>query len=366
MSGKVVEKRKASHIEVCTRRNVQARSVRTHFDEIHLIHNALPEINLGDVQLGTKLLQYELKAPLLIEAMSGGTPEAAKLNAILAEAAESFGIGMGVGSQRAAIEDPSLEYTYRVVREKAPTSFLIANLGAPQLARGYGAKEAEKALEMISANALAIHLNPLQEVIQIEGEPEFRNCLSAIHDLASLLGVPIIAKEIGAGISKEVSKAVEKAGVRCIDIGGAGGTSWAAVEYYRADKVYNAVQKRLGLSFWDWGIPTALSLIEVKSSTGLSAIASGGVRNGLEVAKAIALGADAVGIALPFLRYSLEGRDKLMKEIDFILQELKTAMFLVGAKTIDDLKKVPVAITGTAAEYLRFRQIDVESYKRRP
>jgi isopentenyl-diphosphate Delta-isomerase len=365
MSGKVIEKRKASHIEICARRNVQARSVKTHFDEIHLIHNALPEINLQDVQLGTRLLQYDLRAPVIIEAMSGGTPESVKLNSVIAEAAESLGIGMGVGSQRAAIEDPSLEYTYQIAREKAPTSFLIANLGAPQLARGYGVEEAEKTLKMISANALAIHLNPLQEVIQIEGEPEFRNCLSAIHELTSYLKVPIIVKETGAGISKEVSKAIEKAGVKCVDMGGAGGTSWAAVEYYRADKMYHASQKRLGLSFWDWGIPTALSLIEVKSSTGLSTIASGGVRNGLEIAKALALGADAVGIALPFLKYSLIGRDKLMKEIDFMLQELKTTMFLVGARTIDDLKKVPLAITGTAAEYLRFRQIDVESYKKR-
>ena len=360
-----IENRKISHIEICSKKDVQARNITNCFGDIHLVHNALPEIDLSDVQLDTILFGVKLKAPIMIEAISGGASEAAKLNSILAETAENLGIGLGLGSQRAALENPSLEYTYRVAREKAPNTLLVANLGAPQIAKGYKIEEAKKAIEMISANALAIHLNPLQEVVQIEGEPEFRGCVSAIHRLASRLNIPVIAKEVGSGISKEVAGILERAGVRGIDVAGGGGTSWAAVEYYRAEEANDDVHKRLGLSFWDWGIPTAISLIEVKSATDLTAIASGGIRNGQEIAKAIALGADAVGMALPLLRHALKGKETLMRELSYLIRELRTAMFLVGAKNLEDLKTTPLVITGKTAEYLRSRGVGIESYRSR-
>ncbi len=238
--------------------------------------------------------------------MTGGTQKAAKINKAIAEAVEELGLGMGVGSQRAAIEEPKLESTYRIVRKEAPKAFLVANIGAPQLVQGYGVKEAEKAVEMIEADGLAIHLNPLQEAVQPEGEANYAGVLQEIEEIAEKLQVPIIVKETGAGVSSEVAKKLEKVGVKSVDVSGVGGTSWAAVEYYRAKTVKDVFHQQLGESFWDWGIPTVASLVEVSQSTKLTVIASGGVRTGKDVAKTLALGASP----LPYSALLLEAQRK--------------------------------------------------------
>lgn len=359
------EERKQDHIQMCLTKDVQAKSIKAGFEDIYLVHKALPEINLNQVSTLVEIFDHKLAAPVIIGAMTGGTKPTAKINAALAEAVEKLDLGMGVGSQRAALEDPKLAYTFQITREKAPTALLIANIGCPQLTSGYGVKEAEEAVKMIKADALAIHLNPLQEAIQAEGQTNFMGGLDKIGKISHALPVPIIAKETGAGIATEVAVALERAGVRGIDIGGAGGTSWAAVEYHRAKKMKDKLRQRLGLTFWDWGIPTTASLIEVRNSTKLTVIATGGIRTGIDIVKALALGADAVGIALPLLKPALKSQEKVEEELTHLIAELKTAMFLTGAKSVQDLKKVPVVITGKTADWLKPRGFKPEEYARR-
>lgn len=359
------EERKLSHIRICATERIQARSIKTGFEEVHLVHRALPEISHREVDASTEIFGHKLAAPIIIAAMTGGTKMAEKINAALAEAAEKLGLGMGVGSQRVALENPRLAYTFKIARKKAPHIFLVANIGCPQLAKGWGVKEAQRAVEMIEADALAIHLNPLQEVVQAEGQTDFRGALQKIREIAQSLSVPIIAKETGSGVAAEEAEALEEAGVKGIDIGGAGGTSWAAVEYHRAKKAGDKLRQRLGLLFWDWGIPTVVSLIEVKNLTRLTVIATGGVRTGVDMAKSLALGSDAVGIALPLLKPAMVSSDEVVKELNHLIIELKTAMFLTGAKSIRDLRKVPVVITGKTADWLEARGFKPEEYARR-
>ncbi|MFQ5761668.1 MAG: type 2 isopentenyl-diphosphate Delta-isomerase [Candidatus Bathyarchaeia archaeon] len=344
---------------------MQARSVTTGFEDVHFIHRSLPEINLKDVNASTAFLGHTLTAPLLISGMTGGTAEALKINATLAEVAERLHLPMGVGSQRAAVERDELTDTYSVAREKAPTAFLMANLGAAQLIKGYSAKEAQKAIDMIRANALVMHLNVLQESAQPEGDTDYAGVLAEIKKLTSGLKVPVIAKETGAGISAEDARMLETAGVKGLDVAGAGGTSWSAVETYRSKSAGRPLHVGIGETFWDWGIPTAASVAEVRHAVKAVVIASGGMRNGLDAAKAIALGADAVGFAYPLFKAALEG----VHAVEFFLQrtmvELKTAMFLTGAKDISQLKTAPLVITGRTAEWLRIRGLDPTAYGRR-
>jgi len=358
------EKRKLSHLEMTLRKGVQSQR-GTGFEDIHLIHRALPEIDKNEIDLTCRILESKLKAPIILESMTGGTPSAARINAILAEVAEDFQIGIGVGSQRAAVENPRLAYTYQIVRKKAPTAMVFANLGCAQITRGYGKEEVQKAIDMVDANALMIHVNPLQESVQLEGETNFRDTLSKIREIAHEVGVPVIVKETGAGISKEVARAVEQTGVDGIDVAGAGGTSWAAVEYHRAKEMRNKILERLGKTFWSWGIPTAASVVEVVKSTSLMVIASGGIRNGLHIAKAIALGARAAGLALPVLRSAAIGRRSLRDMLSLLLEELKTAMFLTGSRDLEELTKAPLVITGELCQWLEQRGIDIQEYARR-
>jgi len=358
------EKRKLSHIEMSLRKEVQSQ-IGTGFEDVQLIHKALPEINKDEIDLTSRIFEFELRAPIILESMTGGTPSAARINAILAEAAESFQIGIGVGSQRAAIEDPRLAYTYQIVRKKAPTAMVFANLGCPQLTKGYGKEEIQKAIEMVHANALMIHVNPLQESVQLEGETNFRGSLNKIREIADEVDVPVIVKETGAGISREVARAIETTGVDGIDVAGAGGTSWAAVEYHRAREIRNRIRERLGKTFWSWGIPTAASVIEVTKSTGLTVLASGGIRNGLHIAKAIALGAKAAGLAHPALRSAVIGRKNLREMLSILIEELKTAMFLTGSKDLNQLMKAPLVITGELSRWLEQRGVNTQEYARR-
>jgi isopentenyl-diphosphate delta-isomerase len=338
---------------------VQAKKITTGFEDVHLLHKALPEISLNDVDTAFTFLGKRLKAPIILEAITGGTPEAMKINGNLADTAERFGIAMGVGSQRAALETPRLEDTFRIARERGPHVFLIANIGLSQILAENEVEVAEKAVQMINADALAVHLNILQEAIQHEGETKFDGVLNRLREVSSKLSVPVIAKETGAGLTSEVVKLLNRSGAKGIDVGGAGGTSWAAVESYRE----SGKRRQLGITFWDWGIPTAVSLIESTSSTDLSVIASGGVRTGLDVAKAISLGADAVGLALPLLKPSVEGN--LDYVISMLLEEFRTSMFLVGARKVEDLKQSPVVVTGKTAEWLALRGFRPEELARR-
>lgn len=362
---KETERRKAEHIQISLNRNVQARKATTGFEEVYLIHKALPEIDKQEIDLSTTVLGHKFSAPLIVGAITGGTREATKINAAIAEAVEKLGLGMGVGSQRAAIEDRKLEKTFAIARKKAPTAFLIANIGGVQLARSYGTKEVERAVEMIDADALAVHLNPLQEAVQPEGQTNFSGVLEKISELAEKLDVPIIAKETGAGIAAEEAKKLENAGVKAIDVSGSGGTSFAAVEFYRTKGKEKTFQGTLGEVFWDWGIPTAISVVEVSQTVKIPVIASGGMRSGMDLAKALALGASLTSLSHPILKAAVKGAKETESMLLFLIEELRNTMFLVGAKSVEDLQKAPVVITGKTAEWLRIRGFNIEDYARR-
>ena len=358
-------KRKADHIRISLNQNVQARRVTTGFRDIHFVHKALPEINKQKIDLSTTIFNHKFAAPLIVGAITGGTPEATKINATIAEAVEEIGLGMGVGSQRAAIEDKKLEKTFSIARKKAPTAFLIANIGGVQLAHGYGLKETKKAIEMIDADAIAIHLNPLQEAVQPEGQANFRGVLEKIGEIAKELDKPVIAKETGTGIAAEEAKKLEAAGVKGLDVSGVGGTSFAAVEYYRTKRKANIFQRRLGDVFWDWGIPTAISIVEVSQTVNIPIIASGGIRDGVEMAKALALGASLTSLSQPVLHAAIKGVKETKDVLSLLIEELKTSMFLVGADSVQALQGTPIVVMGETAEWLRMRKFNVDGYARR-
>jgi len=362
---KKTEERKTDHLEICLRENVQARRVTTGFEELHLVHKALPETNRKEIDLSTRVFNHKFSAPLLVESMTGGTSKATKINAAIARAVEELGLGMAVGSQRAAIEDPKVERTFKIAREEAPNAFIIANLGAPQLAGGYGVKQARKAVEMLEADALAIHLNPLQEAIQPEGETSYVGVLDAIKKIVKGLDVPVVVKETGCGIAATEVKQLEAIGVAAVDVAGAGGTSWAAVEYYRAKSQMDEARQRLGETFWDWGIPTVASLVEVTQRVRVPVIASGGLRSGIDVAKALALGASLAGMAYPILDAASHGAEEVKKKLQLVIDELRNTMFLVGADSVQKLKKVPIVVTGKMADWLTMRGFEPQIYARR-
>lgn len=356
-----IERRKQRHIRLSLEENVQA-DIGTGFEDVRLIHRALPEIDLEDVKTETELFGKRLAYPLVISAITGGTERAKEINSVLASAVEEFGVGIGVGSQRIAIEDPSVEHTFRIVRERAPSSFVMGNIGCPQLSLGWGVEEAKRCVDMIDADALAIHMNPLQEAVQVRGETRYRGVLNKIGEVARGLGSPVVMKETGCGIAFEEAVKLEGVGVAGLELSGTGGTSWAAVEHHIAREEGKRDQEALGQALWNWGVPTAVSLVETSQSTKLKIIASGGMRTGLEMAKAIALGADAVGIARPLLLKAVEGPDALREHLEDILLEFRTAMFLVGAESIEELRRVPVLVMGRTAEWLRLRGFDPEDY----
>ncbi|MDO5824156.1 type 2 isopentenyl-diphosphate Delta-isomerase [Methanobrevibacter sp.] len=348
----MISDRKLEHLLICENYDVEFKNKTTGFEDIELIHNVLPEIDKNEIDLSTSAFGKKLDSPLFITAITGGHPAAKEVNKQLAIAAENNNIALGVGSQRAACEHPELEDTYTVVRENAPNCLLVGNIGAPQL------NLAEKAVEILDADILAIHLNPLQESIQPEGDLDARGYLDLIGQIAGSVKIPTVAKETGCGISAESAKSLVDAGIDFIDVEGAGGTSWAAVETYRADDRY------LGETFWDWGIPTAISTAEVTNAVNVPVISSGGIRSGLEAAKAIALGADAVGMALPFLKNSTS-QDQLNKFISRFNDSLRIAMFLVGANNIEELKQSKLVIRGKTREWLNERGINTKIYSRR-
>jgi isopentenyl-diphosphate delta-isomerase len=357
------EKRKAEHIKICLDEKAQARKATAGFEDIQLIHRALPEVDKHKIDLSTTVFAHKFSAPLIVGAMTGGTAKARRINVAIAEAVETLQLGMGVGSQRAAIENPKLKETFSVARKKAPTAFLIANIGGIQLVNGIGVKEVKKAMEMIDADALAIHLNALHEAVQPEGQTNFKGVLAKITEIAEELDKPVIVKETGAGIASEDAKKLEAAGVNAIDVGGAGGTSFAAVEYYRSEA--NSRKHFLGDAFWDWGIPTVISLMETTQAVNLPVIASGGVRNGMDMAKALALNACLASVSQPALKTAVKSAKDTENMLSLLIEELRNVMFLVGAEKVDQLARVPVLVTNKTAEWLKTRGFNVEDYARR-
>jgi isopentenyl-diphosphate delta-isomerase len=358
--------RKIEHIELCATHNVEAHrdehnNRRTGFDDIILIHNALPEINKEEIDTTTFFLGHTMSNPLLIQSMTGGHPDTLKVNRALALAAREFGIGIGVGSQRAALENPASEDSFRIVRDTAPDAFVFGNLGIAQL-KEFGIEGVKQAVEMIDANAIAIHLNFLQEAIQPEGDTNASGGLNLIKQVCQDLKIPVIIKETGAGISHEVAQKLCDAGVSAIDVGGLGGTSWAGVEVYRAQKRGAILSKDLGNLFWDWGIPTSISVIE--SNISVPVIATGGIRTGIDIAKSLAIGASLCGTALPLVRPALTGYKEVVKKLETINEELKVVMFLTGCRTIEELKSARVVITGRTSEYLNGRGFDTNCFVR--
>ena len=305
------------------------------FDRYAFVHEALPEIDMDAIDLSVPFLGKELQAPLLVSCMTGGTGSATSINRHLAEGAERAGIALGVGSQRKAIEDPSTAESF-VVRDHAPTAPLLGNLGAVQLNYGFDVSHCQQAVDMIDADALALHLNPLQEALQPEGQCNFADLLPRIAEVVEGLSVPVIAKEIGCGMSARTAQRLVDVGVRILDTAGLGGTSWARIEAARADDA------AIGELFADWGVPTPESIRQLAALDGVTVIGSGGIRNGVDVAKAIAMGADVVGLAQPFLAPAVESADAVYEKIQRTVRELRIAMFCAGARTLDELRQVRV------------------------
>jgi isopentenyl-diphosphate delta-isomerase len=324
-----------------------------------LIHRALPEVDATQVDTRCQFLKKELSAPVMICGMTGGHPDTKDINANLALAAQEMGLAMGVGSQRAALEDPKVEDTFSVVREMAPDVPVVGNIGAVQLMRE-GPEMLERLAEMIEADAIAVHLNFLQESVQPEGETEGRGVIEALKD-ASRGKVPLVVKETGAGICREDALALVETGVKIIDVGGLGGTSWAGVEAYRAEERGDRESAQMGGLFWNWGIPTPVSVVEC-TSVGAEVIASGGIRNGIDVAKSLALGASMAGTALPLLTPATKGADEVVRVLRAYLRALRTAMFLTSCENLSELSKAPLIVGGRTREILELRGFDSKKF----
>ncbi len=337
MSG--IERRKADHIRINLDEDVGFDRLSVGFEQYRFIHQALPELDLKAVDLTTRLFHKSLQAPVLISSMTGGTEQARQINLNLAQAAQHYGVAMGLGSQRAGVQHPEVADTFKV-RSVAPDILLFANLGAVQFNYGYGLDECRRAVEMIEADALILHLNPLQEAVQPEGDVNFSGLVAKIEAVCKQLEVPVIAKEVGWGISEQAAKMLADAGVAAIDVAGSGGTSWSQVELFRAP---DDLHRRVAAAFRDWGIPTSESIQMVKrAAPQLPVIASGGIRSGIDIAKAIALGATLGGMAGPFLKAATVSSDAVMETLEETFRVLRIAMFSAGAGNIEVLQQTPL------------------------
>lgn len=333
------EQRKSDHLDLAISGDVGFRRTSL-FEQVTLVHCSLPEISLDEIDLTTSVAGIRCRTPLMISAMTGGNTRAGDVNRLLASVAEEGGYPIGLGSQRAMIAsgklDKQIGESYRL-RDVAPTVPIFANLGAVQ-ARNFRTELVEEMVNFVGANALCIHLNPAQEMIQPGGDRDFRGCLEGIGRLKAELTIPLIVKETGNGISKGVAERLAQFGVEHIDVSGAGGTSWVGVETRRAV----GAKRELGELFWDWGIPTAAALLQVRATGFRTVIASGGIYSGLDVAKAIALGADACGMARPLLQaLDAGGVRGALARLKIVEDELTTALLLTGCRTIAELKKAP-------------------------
>jgi isopentenyl-diphosphate delta-isomerase len=326
--------RKDDHLRININEDVASKGVDAGFDDYRFVHRALPEIDLEDVDLGTHFLGRPVGAPLLVSCMTGGTQQAGVINARLARVAQSRGLAMGLGSCRVLLEQPDVLPTFDV-REMAPDVPLLANLGAVQLNLGVGVDECRYLLRALRADALVLHLNPLQEALQPDGNTMFAGLLARIETVCAELGAPVIVKEVGWGIADDLVARLFDVGATAVDVAGAGGTSWSEVERHRID---DPVRTRVAGAFGGWGIPTTTALIGARRAVpDGTIIASGGVRNGTDIAKALTLGADAVGIAGPLVRAAAAGEGALEETVAVILEELRLVMFCVGATNVGAL-----------------------------
>ncbi|OKH48829.1 type 2 isopentenyl-diphosphate Delta-isomerase [Calothrix sp. HK-06] len=329
------QSRKADHIRICLEEDVQFRQTTNGFEKYRFTHCCLPEIDCDEINLSQSFLGKTLNAPLLISSMTGGTEQAGIINLRLAQVAQDYKIAMGVGSQRVAVEKPQVIDTF-AIRKHAPDALLFANLGAVQLNYKYGLDQCLQIVDMLEADALILHLNPLQECIQPRGDKNFKGLLDKINILCSKLTVPVIAKEVGNGISQQMAQKLIAAGVKVIDVAGAGGTSWAKVEGERAE---TAMQRRLGRTFADWGLPTAECINSIRAiAPDIPLIASGGLRDGLDVAKAVALGANIAGLAMPFLRAAADSEAAVYDLASVLVAEITTVLFCTGNTTLASLQ----------------------------
>jgi isopentenyl-diphosphate delta-isomerase len=344
-----IKRRKADHIALCASGEVDFREKGTLLDEVQLVHDALPDLHFDEVDLSTKLLGKTLKAPVVISGMTGGTEEAATINKDLARAAETLGLGFGLGSQRAMVVAPDLGWTYRV-RDVAPTALVMGNLGMVQ-ARQMSTGAIKELCQTIGVDALCVHLNPAMELIQPGGDRDFRGGKDTLKRLVNELGasgIQVVAKETGSGLSRRVGMAVREAGVRTVDTSGAGGTSWVGVETRRAE----GQARSLGEELWDWGIPTAAS-VGLLSDLGLDIIATGGLRTGTDVVHAVALGATAGGLAATALRaHRAGGYDGVIDFLEKVIASVRAQVFLAGCRTPAELRFAPRVIGSTLRAWL--------------
>jgi len=335
-----ISSRKADHIRINLDENVNS-ALTTGLERYHFKHRALPELNLDKVDLSLNLFGRDLRAPILISSMTGGNDEALIINQILASSAQQTGIALGLGSQRAAIDHPELAPTFQV-RQLSPDVLLFANLGAVQLNYGYGVEHCLRAVEMIEADALIMHFNPLQEAVQINGNTNFSGILKKVEEICRSLPVPVIAKEVGWGFSEQDVRLLANAGIAAIDVAGAGGTSWSQVEMHRAEDEYQA---QLAAAFVDWGIPTSDSILNVrKVAPELKIIASGGLRSGVDIAKCIALGATLGGMASPFLKAAVHSLERVIQTIEEIRREIQVCMFAAGVSNLGELRSTELTV----------------------
>lgn len=346
-TAETIEQRKRDHLEPFRHGGVEARGITSWLEHVHLIHTALPELSMEQIDCRAHFCGRRFDAPLFITGMTGGTSEAGRINRELASVAQSLGLGFGLGSGRAMLVDRGLEETYQV-RDAAPDVFLAWNLGGVQL-QHTPVDRIRKALDTLDADAVCIHLNPAQELMQPEGDRDFRGVLEAIGALVTQLDRPVIVKETGAGISRQVGLALQAVGVSHVDVAGCGGTSWVGVEVVRHERQ----QDPEALALWDWGIPTAAAVADL-ADTGLSLIASGGVRTGLDVARALALGADLAGVAAPVLTaWFNEGTRGAERLLNAVLSGLRSAMLLTGSRDVAALKRAPRVLSGPLLDWLQ-------------
>lgn len=339
----MTEKRKADHLRICLEQEVETGS--TWFEHVHFVHRALPTCDFDQIDTQVEFLGKRLDLPLIIAAITGGTPEAQRINRILAEAAQAEGIGMGVGSQRAMIENHALAQTY-AVRDTAPDILLLGNIGISHADR---IDEIKWAVDQIGADGLCVHINAAQELFQPEGDTALSKGLERIAALCRELKKPIVAKEVGNGISKEIARALADAGVAAIDVGGYGGTNWIVIDALRGG--------RDAAEYVGWGIPTAAAVIECRGKKPL--IATGGIRSGLDIAKAIALGADVCGIALPFLKMAVKGGvEEVRRYIQRLRFEFKAALYLTGCDRVAKLREIPYVLSGPLLNWVRQRGLE--------
>ena len=330
------QNRKADHIRICLEKDVQCHQITNGLERYRFTHCCLPELNHNDIDISTTFLGKHLGAPLLISSMTGGTEQAAMINQRLAEVAQHYKIAMGVGSQRVAVEKPQVAETF-AVRKYAPDALLFANLGAVQLNYKYGLDECLRVVDILEADALILHINPLQECIQPKGDTNFQGLLDKISKLCGKISVPVIAKEVGNGISAAIAQKLIAAGVAAIDVAGAGGTSWSKVESERAE---SPLQRRLGTTFADWGLPTAECITTIRAiAKDVPLIASGGLRHGLDVAAAIALGADIAGLAMPFLQAAATSETAVAELAEVLIAEITTVLFCTDNANLHQLKQ---------------------------